>query len=302
MGIPAPIGVAAAGLPNLGDQANAVLMGIITAVGPTAPFAFRGPMNLAIWCSVTTTLTPTPGSLTAAIASSTGIAAGSSINSTAVPRGAIVASVGAGPSVVMLLPPLTYPVTDFSTSSANVTLPPGSNVAALVGAAVSVPSNAEGVTIPAGTTVLAVVQADVAPSGQNPGNPGIITLSAAPTVVPNVTKPQPLQFAPTSNAITASAADPNASFTDAALKWDATVQLERSFDGGLTWNCCNIGGNGQLAQYLDLSSVQLTFGEPEKNVLYRLNCIEWTSGVIGYRISQTGGAAESLAIGPLSGG
>jgi hypothetical protein len=33
-----------------------------------------------------------------------------------------------------------------------------------------------------------------------------------------------------------------------------------------------------------------------------LNCLAWTSGTINFRISQTGGAAESLAIGPLSSG
>ena len=46
--------------------------------------------------------------------------------------------------------------------------------------------------------------------------------------------------------------------------------------------------------------VSLTFGEPERNVLYRTNCLAYTSGTINYRISQTGGANESLAIGPLT--
>jgi hypothetical protein len=81
------------------------------------------------------------------------------------------------------------------------------------------------------------------------------------------------------------------------------VQLERSFDGGATFIAGNIGA-GALAQFTGaaVTPVDLTFGEPEKNVLYRLNCLAWTSGTINFRISQTGGAAESLAIGPLSSG
>ena len=95
--------------------------------------------------------------------------------------------------------------------------------------------------------------------------------------------------------------DNAAVFTGAAIVFNATVQLERSFDGGATFIPCNLGSGGILAQWTT-GPVSLTFGEPEKNVLYRLNCTAWTSGAISYRISQTGGAGESLAIGPLSGG
>ena len=212
MGIPAPAGIAASGLPPAGDQANAVLQGTFGAAGVSQPFAFRGPMNLAIWTSVVTALTTTIGSIAATVASGTGLANGSAIKSVNVPPGTIVSGL--------------------SGTNLNLLLPPGFTAA----------------------------------------------------------------------NITVSGADAAASFTDAALKWDAAVQVERSFDGGYTWLVCNAGGTGTLAQYTDLSSVSLTFGEPERNVLYRLNCIEWTAGTINYRISQTGGAAESLAIGPLSGG
>ena len=204
MGIPAPAGVAATGLPPAGDQANAVLSGKITAVGPSLPFAFRGPMNLALWASINTTLTTTAGSTAATIASATGLAAGDAIK------------------------------------SANV---------------------------PAGTTIAAI-------AGTN------VTLSQNATVT---------------------GADTAATFTGALVTFAATVQLERSFDGGSTWIVCNAGSLGALAQWT-AGPVSLTFGEPEKNVLYRFNCTAYTSGTINYRISQTGGAAESLAIGPLSGG
>lgn len=302
MGIPAPNGVDAAGLPNLGDQANAVLAGVISAVGPTAAFAFRGPMNLAMWNSTTRTLTTTAGSLAATVDSATGVIAGGSIKSTNVPPGTTVGAIS-GTNVTLALMPLTYQASGLGLASALVTLPPGSSVANLVGAAVSVPSNAEQVTLPSGTTVVAVVQADIAPSLNGPGQPGVIRLSNAPTVVPPKSDTYtPLQFAPTGNAITTTGADAAASVSDSTTAFDATVQIERSFDGGATFLACNIGGNGQVASYVDLTTVQLTFGEPEKNVLYRLNCLEYTAGTINYRFSQTGGAAESLAIGPLSGG
>lgn len=302
MGIPAPIGVGAAGLPNAGDQANAVLSGTIAAVGPTAPFAIRGPMNLVVWAATKATLTITNSSLAATVSSATGINAGAAINSTKVPNGTTVGVI-AGTNVTLAPPPQTHYANDLSTSSVNVTLPPGSNVAGLVGAVVSVPSNAEGVTITVGTTVTAVVQADITPSGTSPGVPGIVALSAAPTTVPSVVGQQPLQFAVGAAAITAaSGADATATFVDAATKWDATVQLERSFDGGKTWLVCNIGAAGALAQFIDLSVYQVTFGEPERNVLYRLNCIEITGSEtisINYRLSTTGEAATSLAVGTV---
>lgn len=97
-------------------------------------------------------------------------------------------------------------------------------------------------------------------------------------------------------------ADAAASYTGASILYVATLQIERTFDGGSTWILCNVGGGGALAQWAAGTPVSFTFGEPERQVLYRLNCIAFTSGVINYRISQTGGAAESLAIGPLSSG
>jgi hypothetical protein len=158
--------------------------------------------------------------------------------------------------------------------------------------------------IPAATTVLAIATAAVAPTSTSPGIPGAVQLSKTPTTAPANNYPQPMfTFARTGNAITTSGDDAAALFTGAGITFNATVQLERSFDGGATFIPGNIGA-GALAQFTGaaVTPVDLTFGEPEKNVLYRLNCLAWTSGTINYRISQTGGAAESLAIGPLSGG
>lgn len=310
MAIPAGAGIDAAGVPNLGDQANAVLSGAFTAVGPSAPFAFRGPMNLALFASINTTLTTTKGSLAASVASATGLANGNAINSKNVPLGAVISALS-GTSFTLALAPLTYPVSGLSTAAGvlgkQVTLPPGSNVAALLGATVTVPDNAQGVTLAANTTVASIVQNDIAASQFSPGLPGIISLSAAPTAVPSVNTPAPfLQFAPTGNALPTTGTDAAATFTGAAINLQATVQLEKSFDGGVTWIICNLPPAGSatpvIAQWVNSAPIAITFGEPEKNVLYRFNCTAFTAGTANYRISQTGGAAESLAIGPLSGG
>lgn len=307
MGISAPLGVSASGQPGLGDQANAKISGTLTGVGPGLPFAFRGPMNWFIYPSAKTTLTTTAGSLAASVASGTGLAAGGSIESVNVPYGTTLATFS-GTSGTLALPTLTFWATGLSVSGNQITLPPGSNVNRLLGSAVSVSSGASGVVLPPGTTVAAIIQQDVAPqsalggSAGSPGIPGIVQLSAAPTGVPSVNTPVALQFALTASAITVTGNDTAAVFTGAAMTFSGTVQIERSTNGGLRWLVANIGSGGALAQYTLGTTVSLTFGEPEKEVLYRLNCIAYTSGTINYHVSQTGGAAESLAIGPLTSG
>lgn len=302
MGIPAPFGVPAAGLPPLNDQANAVAAGVVGAVGPTAPFAFQGPMNLAVWASLNTALTTAAGTLAATVASATGLLAGAAINSANVPRGATVGAI-TGTNVTIALAPVSYPVSGLNVAgNRQVTLPPGSNVNALLGATVTVPSTAERLTLPAATTVAAVIQADVAPSLNSPGVPGIIQLSALPTLVPPEARAIPLSFACTGNAITATGADAAALFTGPSITFNAIFNIERSFDGGATWLVCNIGGSGQVATYGSATTtpVQLTFGEPERGVLYRLNFSGYTSGVINYRISATGQAATSISVPAIS--
>jgi hypothetical protein len=300
MGIAAPLGVSAAGLPPTGDQSNAYVSGTFAAVSPGKPFCFRGPMNVAIWASLNDTLTTTNGSSTATVATGTGLAVGQAINSANVPRGTTWKTFS-GTSGTLAFPTVTLPATGMGLSSGGVFLPPGSNVNSLVGATVTVPSNAEGVTIPTGTTVVTVLLADVAPANGNPGTPGLIRLSANPTAVPSLNTPVPLQFALTNTAVT-TGVDTAATFTGIGITFAATLQLERSFDGGSTWILCNIGAGGSPAVYNAGTPVSFAFGEPEKGVLYRLNCTAFTSGTINYRMSETGGAAESLAIGPLTNG
>jgi hypothetical protein len=301
MGIPAARGVGAAGMPNAGDQANAVLSGTITAVGPTAPFAFRGPMNLVIYASYNTSLITTSGSLSASVISSGTLAAGDSINSTLVPHGSTIGTMSGASLTLKLMPHTDYGVFGSALGSGGL-LTGEFDTARIVGGGITIPSNAEGVVLPAGTTVTEVVQAFVAPTDTSPGTPGIVQLSNLPTSLPTDPNPRPFYEIFTSAAIVSGGTDSTAVFTGAAITYSGTVQLERSFDGGTTWIVCNIGGSGQLAQWSAGTPVSLTFGEPEKNVLYRLNCTAYSAGTINYRISQTGGAAESLAIGPLTNG
>jgi len=143
--------------------------------------------------------------------------------------------------------------------------------------------------------VTSILQAAVAPTGNSPGVPGIVGISALPTSASPVAG-QEFVFAVGAAAITAaSGADAAATFTGNGIAFVGTVQLERSFDGGSTFIVCNgnIGGYFTPAQWTS-GPVSISFGEPEKLMLYRLNCITFTSGPMNYRMSATGQAAESL--------
>lgn len=63
--------------------------------------------------------------------------------------------------------------------------------------------------------------------------------------------------------------------------WVATVDIERSFDGGSTW----------LIVESYTSNIEDTGDEPQDNVWYRLNCSAYTSGTVTYRLSQDAIAA-----------
>lgn len=192
MGKPLAAGVGASGAPAAGDQANAVVAGVIAAVGPTAPFAFRGQFNLVLYASINTTLTTVAGSAAATVASAVGLAAGDAIS---------------------------------------------------------------GVNIPPGTTIGVL-------AGNN------VTLAFAPG------------FAAANVAV---GADATAIFTGANIGFVANINLERSFDGGSTW----IPGGVYAA------AASTLINEPERHVGYRLNCTQYTSGTISYRLSQTGAGATS---------
>jgi hypothetical protein len=101
-------------------------------------------------------------------------------------------------------------------------------------------------------------------------------------------------FARDGHAITASATDSAAVYVGNELTFTGTIQLERSFDGGHTWIPCYIWQGGAQLKWTGAISTELM--EPEKSVLYRLNCIAFTSGTINYRISTTGQAGTTLNV------
>lgn len=273
------LGVTASGAPPAGDLANDVFSGVFTAVGPSASFPFQGQANFAIWAANNTPLTVTAGSTAASVVSGTGIVAGASVNSILVPAGTTWATF-AGTAGTLAFPPQTY---WGKVDSAGIVTGLAST-AGLLGATVTRPPGAVRPVLPANTTVLAIL------------SPTSVKLSAAPTTMAVMDVPVSLVFAPTGNAITASGTDANATFTDSTLSWIGTVQVERSFDGGFTFNCCNVGGAGQLAQYTG-GPINNSWLEPERGVLYRFNCIAYTSGNINYRMSQNAGPAMSLFTG-----
>ncbi len=282
MGLPAPLGVSATGAPPAGDAASGVISGTFSAVGPGLPFSFFGPFNVELYASITSSLTTTNGSLNASVVSGTGIAAGVAINSKNVPRGTTWATFS-GTSGTLALP--TISLTGIvSTAAAQISCL--ASTAGLVGSTVTGPG------IPASTTVVSVLVAAVAASGNSPGTPGVVQISAIPTSAPTTNAPQAFSFALTSQAIT-TGVDAAVVFTGAAISFSATIQLERSFDGGATWLVANFDNKGTLAQYTTGTPVSASFGEPENQVLYRLNCIVYSSGTINYRISQSGALATS---------
>lgn len=207
MGIPAPAGVGASGIPPAGDQANAVVQGTFAAAGVSQPFAIYGAFNFCIWGTTVVTLTTTNGSSNASVSSGTGIKAGQTVNSVNVPPGTVWATFSG-----------TSGTLAFASGYTNANVVTGADTAAIV----------------------------------------------------------------------------------ATTAWAGTVQLERSFDGGKTYFVCGVGGVGQGAIYSGATmagqAVSIVGAEPEKGVLYRANCILFTSGTINYRISTTGLAAMAWGI------
>lgn len=71
----------------------------------------------------------------------------------------------------------------------------------------------------------------------------------------------------------------NASLTGTFV---ATLQLERSFDGGTTWQPLTAGGST-----ITFTAVMSeSFFEPEADALYRWKCTAYTSGTIVCRIGK----------------
>jgi hypothetical protein len=65
----------------------------------------------------------------------------------------------------------------------------------------------------------------------------------------------------------------------------ATVQLERSFDNGVTWTAIYAGGTQLYSWSYSSGNLSESAEECEPGVIYRLNCTAYTSGTLTYRIS-----------------
>lgn len=290
MGVPASLGIAASGIsPLAGDDANAVLQGKFLAIGPGRGISIAGPMNITIWASNVTALTTTSGSSAASVVSGTGMAAGTSINSINVPAGTTWATF-AGAAGTLAIPSITLSG-QFSPSANQIT---GLvSTSGLLNATVT--SSGSKTDFSPGTTVTAIVVPAIPPTINGPGQPGTVQISLPPLTSQATFGPVPIIFGVTNNAVT-TGTDANAAFTGGGISYTGSVQIERSLDGGATWLLCNIGGSGSLAVYAAGTPISLTFGEPERNVLYRLNCTAFTTGPINYRISTSGGASASLVL------
>jgi hypothetical protein len=293
MGIPAVAGLADTLPLPAGDRANTGFVGTFSAIGPSPVIPIYGPANVAIWASVNTTLTLTAGSASATVASATGLAIGGAINSAFLPAGCTIKNL-VSTTVTLGFPTYTY----YGNATVGSNLITGlASTQWLLGATITGPG------IPNGTTVTKIVTAAVAATSNqpygSPAQPGTIQISNNVTTASVLSAPVAFNFLLAANIVPA-ATDTAALFTGAGTTFSATVQLERSFDGGNTWVVCNVGGSGTLAQYTAGTPVSAAFAEPELGVLYRLNCIAYTSGTINYRVTTTGAAAMSLAINQLS--
>ncbi len=306
MGINAQQGVSALGLLPALDRANSGIIGSFAAVGPGLAFPIMGPANALLYASINTTLTVTAGSVAASVASATGLANGAAIYSPKglIPPGSTISGLSST-NFNVALPTLTYP----GRLLANGQITGLPDVTWLKGATVTGPGIPSGGLTVVGTPVPATPIGGFplsSPAGalgfvQEGGSVQLSSVNVTPTSSPNG-DPQFFQFALAAAGIPASGTDAGAIFTGAGVTFNATVQLERSFDGGLTWIVCNVGGTGTLAQYTGatVTPVSLTFAEPEQGVLYRWNCIAYTSGAPNYRISTTGAAATVLPLNQLA--
>lgn len=270
--------------------ANYVDSGTLGAVGASKPAAIWGPMDISLWAQYGSSLATTKGSSSATITSAGVTAKGNSINSVNLPKGTTVGAIS-GTTITLAFPTITLSGV-LNTTNGQVTGLP--QTLGLVGATVTCPSLLA--IIPASTTVSSIITPAVGGQG------GVVLLNNVPTSVPATVGTVPIEFALTNDSVV-TGTDANATYTGFEIVAAAStlVNVERSFDGGGTWIIANVGGSGQPAQFTMTTPISISFGEPERNVLYRLNCVAFGSQASGttlqYRISATGMAAVSLSIG-----
>lgn len=287
MGIPSLPGVSGSNT-VAADKATSVVSGTIAAVGPGDAFSVYGAMNFVLYAERTATLTTAAGSLAATVNSATGLAAGAAIKSANVPAGTTIGALS-GTNVTLALMPQYW----------NGTLQPGLT-GIQMGPVGSVPTTLA--TLNGATIVSPYFASGTTVTGYDE-TARTLTTSNAPTGLTGDVDNFLFEFRPTGNAIVTTGAVAS-TFTGAGVLFNATVNLERSFDGGQTWVLCNSGGAGFIAQFVgDGSStgapISVAFGDPEAAMLYRINCTVYgtnTNIAIKYRISTTGQAATSISL------
>lgn len=155
-------------------------------------------------------------------------------------------------------------------STALTTVAGNINATVASAAGLAVGQNINSVNVPPGTTIGAL-------AGLN------VTLAIPPNTAANQI---------------AAGADANATFDNIAWGANTSIQLERSFDGGLTWLICGVGGAGQQAIYTANTTVSVVASEPERGVLYRLNCTAYGGTPVNYRLSTSGLGAMAWGVPP----
>lgn len=272
------------------DRANALVTGTLTAVGPGKAMPAWGPLNFMAYGVIAGALTiAASGTNAGAVVSVTNINVGDSVQSTLVPAGTTVKTSGGGTALTFAFPTQTWQCNLIKSAAITFPngVPGGLTLSTLVGAAVSDPNGYFG----SGVTVLGV------------GADGVsLLLSAAPTSLPTLNAPVPVEFALTANCLVAGV-DSAATYSGAATPFGAsviTLQVERSLDGGSTWVCANIGGSGQPAQFANPAApINVSFAEPEAGALYRVNATAFSTLVTNttctYRWSATGQASTILS-------
>jgi len=249
-----------------------------------------GPLNFMAYGVIAGALTiGASGTNAGTVVSVTNINVGDSVQSTLVPAGTTVKTAGGGTNLTFAFPTQTWPCNLITSAAVTFPngIPTGLTLSTLVGAAVSDPNG----YFPSGVTVLGV-GADGAS----------LLLSAAPTSLPTLNAPVPVEFALTANCLVAGV-DAAATYSGAATPFGVTtitLQVERSLDGGSKWVCCNIGGSGQPAQFVNPTApISVSFAEPEAGSLYRVNATVFSTPVTNttctYRWSTTGQAGAVLS-------
>lgn len=316
MGIPAQFCLGDFGTPPVGDQANGVVSGQFIAPGVSSYFSFFGYTNFNLTSVAPNVVTtnyqtfdiqvtgPTIASL------SNGCSIGFIYNisiedpsTSTFPPGGVLTGYNPGTGAGIISFPPTFITAKVNTGSSIIKgnfptngFNDGVNNPNIIDSFVTGPP------FPNGANIISIIVPSNQMFGFNTPHPNIAIVEVD---TPAITMPNPPAFQKLTLTLEPNimaGTSTNAFFTGSTIKYNGSVQLEKSYDGGNTWYIANIGppGSGALAIFQDASSVSFSLYEPEQGVLYRWNCTSFTpfttgSDFIQYRISSTGVANQTYA-------